>query len=64
MGRYGAQLAAGLIGVAGVHAGQRAPRAAATDDGRRIGYSSPEELGGLFDARGLTHVDTGGLHGR
>ena len=36
-------------------------RAGAIDDGRRVGYDSPSELGALFEACGLTDVATGEL---
>lgn len=36
-------------------------RAAAIDDGRRVGYEQPEELGGLFEECGLADVSTGEL---
>jgi hypothetical protein len=68
VGRYGAELAAGLIEVAGVRHRQRAldeaapDRAAQIDDGRRVGYPRPEELGALFEECGLADVATGELH--
>lgn len=36
-------------------------RAAAIDDGRRVGYEGPEELGALFEESGLADVSTGEL---
>jgi hypothetical protein len=36
-------------------------RAGAIDDGRRVGYESPEELGQLWQSRGLVDVATGEL---
>jgi hypothetical protein len=36
-------------------------RAAAIDDGRRVGYETPEELGALFAHCGLADVATGEL---
>jgi ubiquinone/menaquinone biosynthesis C-methylase UbiE len=36
-------------------------RAAAIDDGRRVGYETPEELGALFQESGLVDVSTGEL---
>jgi hypothetical protein len=36
-------------------------RAAAIDDGRQVGYETPEELGRLFSASGLARVSTGEL---
>jgi ubiquinone/menaquinone biosynthesis C-methylase UbiE len=36
-------------------------RAGAIDDGRRVGYESPDELGTLWQARGLDSVSTGEL---
>lgn len=36
-------------------------RAAAIDDGRRVGYEKPEELGWLFEECGLAEVSTGHL---
>jgi SAM-dependent methyltransferase len=36
-------------------------RAGAIDDGRRVGYERPEELGDLWQARGLADVSTGEL---
>jgi SAM-dependent methyltransferase len=36
-------------------------RAGELDDGRRVGYPGPEELGELFDAGGLAHISTGEL---
>jgi SAM-dependent methyltransferase len=105
VGRYGAQLAGGLVDVVDVRRGHRvldvgcgpgpltsaladragagafgtrrrcrclrafwdaalavAPeRAGAIDDGRRVGYERPEELGDLWQARGLADVSTGEL---
>jgi SAM-dependent methyltransferase len=36
-------------------------RAGAIDDGRRVGYERPDELGALWKARGLVNVSTGEL---
>jgi SAM-dependent methyltransferase len=36
-------------------------RAGAIDDGRRVGYDRPDELGDLWQARGLVDVSTGEL---
>jgi SAM-dependent methyltransferase len=36
-------------------------RAAAIDDGRRVGYERPDDLGELWQARGLVDVSTGEL---
>jgi SAM-dependent methyltransferase len=36
-------------------------RAAAIDDGRRVGYDSPDELGQLFERCGIADVSTGEL---
>ena len=78
VGRYGAQLAAGLVDVAGVgrDSGRLTPllqsfwdaalavapeQAGTLDEGRRIGYRAPAELGVLWEACGLRQIATGQL---